>query len=392
MERRANCTHISMVMVHGPYRCSVCSRRGGFGTLYRCSQDLPGFYSKENEIARIDNIVRNGVRGKTSIFRAADSKLLETRQKDDQPKVEFSSSFSQGLYSPEQREILLKQKSHVRASMSIFSHLSQTTNVITPSMPNSVIASSPDLVVDKVSQDITFARYESSFGPEAPEKSFQEVESRCCSLKICHHCRANFLERAWGRIDAIALLDPALLPPGMPSQLSQLNSLVNVSRGISPVKVVRNLGLRPPQPNRSIIIDTDLEASSLSSSPASSSSSRSNSVHHRFRQNLTRIFGGMLTSRRRSSKSFRQSSPKHEENHTPSRVSKKDLKKGDGAATTLQSELDEENLKIAAAVPLPGSENEDGSEYFGSGEVVLRDGVAVTEEAVGERMADITIL
>jgi hypothetical protein len=392
MERRANCTHVSMVMVYGPYRCSSCNRRGGFGSIYQCSQDLPERYSGENEIVKIDHIVRNGAPGRTSIFQPLDLNTPNSRQKDGEPRVEFNPNISRELCSPDQWEILLKQKLHVRACMTLYSQHPRNNDLTKLLVPGSIIASTPNIAIDNISQDVSSAQDESSSGRKALEKHFRDDDPPTCSVKICHHCRPSFLERTWGRIDAIALLDPALLPRNTPSEFFRMYPHTTISNGISSAEVVRNLGLRQPPPGSSLVIDPDLEVSSLSSSKASSSSSGRDRSYHGFRQSLTRAFRGMLRSRRQSNRSSRRPRSLHEEDHALSEVSKEELTKEDDGDVTLWAQLDEENLRVATIVPLPERDSEDDAKGFGGGEVILKDGVAVTEEAVGERMADIIIL
>lgn len=203
-----------------------------------------------------------------------------------------------------------------------------------------------------------------------------------CHWCCCHACRPTYRDRSWQTFETILSRDT-----------TEHGSTKFGERKVIDVNVARNLGLRKPCLVFGLSEDLRTETSEDDSGSSSSKHSRltdgegegqhGDEASASTRTEVKRAFRGMLMSRRRHSYS--------------SSISKKSRRRssegGEGTGEfngTLWNELNNQLLRDATEVRLPGKDGMDGLE-FEEGEVEVEDGVAVTEEAVDLGTADIII-
>lgn len=208
-----------------------------------------------------------------------------------------------------------------------------------------------------------------------------------CSYMCCQRCRPTFQDRCFQYLEGIVhRTDPV---PNI--------DFATDNRPVANAAVVRKLGLYKPKSKRirthvnmGICEDKEdhepnhgspLQRMRYSLDDNSKDINDSEQASKGFRESVRRAFRGMITSRRRPSKSSQTSRRSKRE----SEIQEED---GEDFDMGLWKELNEELLEEASEVKLPGHDGMDGLDHE-MGEVEVPGGVSVTEEGVDLRVADI---
>ena len=388
--RRAACTHLTMEPLYGDFTCNVCSRFSSFGWVYCCTQDdPPGSRPPPNSASETTNPPPT-------------AKLS--------PWIE--KAIDDGHYTPEQIDKLRAQKQHVvdTARLAIDQFEQSQSNVANPPSQTPTTLQSVDAnphlpfpVINEVQEPAV----------TAGAKLVQQSKLRMfpfCKFCACQLCRPTHRDRAWQSFDNIFEKDQEI--PFIHYEDS--------NRPLASARILCKIGLRPPRlpkrpllgslGNRAIysrneegkfVLNDKNGSDRKSADPAGSSTDiadmKVEPESKGFREGMKRAFKSMLMTRRSSSRSLRK------------------RKSSDGTDTTdentvefdmgLWTELNDELLREASAVPLPGKDSierltknvakmEVGSTggvagVAGVAGVTGVGGVAVTEEAADLGTADV---
>ena len=389
--RRAACTHLTMEPLYGDFTCNVCSRFSSFGWVYCCTQDDP------------------------PAARPPPNSISETTNPPPTAKLSpwIEKAIDEGHYTPEQIHKLQAQKQHVVdiARLAIDQFEQSQSNVanplsLTPTTLQSVDANPhlPFPVINEVQEPAAAGP------PTAGAKLVQQSKLRMfpfCKFCACQLCRPTHRDRAWQSFDDIFEKDQEI--PFIHYEDS--------NRPLASASILRKIGLRPPRlpkrpllgslGNRAIysrneegkfVLNDKNGAYRRSADPTGSSTDiadvKVEPESKGFREGMKRAFKSMLMTRRSSSRSLRK------------------RKSSDGTDTTdentvefdmgLWTELNDELLREASAVPLPGKDSIERltkdvakMEVGGTGGVAGVagvtgvGGVAVTEEAADLGTADV---
>ncbi len=220
-----------------------------------------------------------------------------------------------------------------------------------------------------------------------------------CKFRSCHNCRPTFRDRAWQVLEQIFAFD----------FFTSMRYSSESRRGVSDVEIVRKIGLHKTRPTRPPLRRLDsiglysptssgnmVRTTSKTSKQSTAvmgfstatdtvdiSDAKTEPESRGFRDSVKRAFRGMLSSRRRdSSLSMNGSSSAHKGGFDDEDDGAVDFDMG------LWHRLNDELLRDASVVPLPGHDGMDGLSHE-EGEIEVKDGVAVTEEGVDLGTADI---
>ena len=380
--RRAACTHLTMEPLYGDFTCNVCSRFSSFGWVYCCTQDdPPGARPMPNSIS-------------------------ETTNPPPTTKLSpwIAKAIDDGHYTPEQIDKLRAQKQHVvdtaRLAIDQFEHSqSNVANPLsqTPTTLQSVDANPhlPFPVINEVQEPATDP-------PTAGAKLVQQSKLRMfpfCKFCACQLCRPTHRDRAWQSFDDIFEKDQEI--PFIHYEDS--------NRPLANASILRKIGLRPPRlPKRPILgslgnraiysrndqgkfVLNDQNGSYLKSADPAGSSIDIADVKVEpeskgFREGMKRAFKSMLMTRRSSSRSLRKRKSSDGTDSTDENTVEFDM--------GLWTELNDELLREASAVPLPGKDSierltKDVAKMEVATGVTGVGGVAVTEEAADLGTADV---
>ena len=389
--RRAACTHLTMERLHGDFTCNVCSRFSSFGWVYCCTQDdPPGSRPPHNSISETTN----------SPPTAKLSPWIEKAIED-------------GHYTPEQIDKLRAQKQHVvdTARLAIHQFEQSQSNAANPLSQTPTTLQSVDANPHLPFPVINEVQEPAAAGPPtAGAKLVQQSKLRMfpfCKFCACQLCRPTHRDRAWQSFDDIFQKDQEI--PFIHYEDS--------NRPLASASILRKIGLRPPRlPKRPLLRSLDSraiysrnqkgkfvlndkhESSRESADPAGSSADiadmRVEPESKGFREGMKRAFKSMLMTRRSSSRSLRKRKARDGTDSTDENTVEFDM--------GLWTELNDELLREASAVPLPGKDSierltkdvarmEVGSTGGVAGVAGSTGvgGVAVTEEAADLGTADV---
>lgn len=376
-----------MERLYGPYSCSVCQRPSQlFGWLYSCTQDDRRSVSWDNGLAKTagmdaEGVHENSIREETIKEQPALAPSLN-------PWVE--NAIQEGQYTLEQVATLRAQRQKVVDAIAaaedfIKNHPEDVSNSLPPlsavksssidastSLPNPPTAEVQDRKELEQPRAVTASQPKPSMFP-------------FCKLRYCQNCRPTFRDRTWIKFEDVFTRDSHI--PAIDFEHDK--------RPISRVDLVRKLGLRELRPSRpsrlsfhnarrySVNLTRQLLPNSLHNrlsanltGPYDSPGQGTEPESKGFRDGMKRAFRGMLMYRRRSSTSTRSSL-----------TGKGGLEDID-FDIELWRDLNDELLREASNIPLPGHDGMDG---LGTepGEMEVEEGVAVTEEGVDLGTADI---
>ena len=391
--RKAVCTHVSLERVWGPnFTCSHCRKLSPLGWSYQCAQDqgedaLP-FFTLENLDVRNPQEVEN-------YYRRLEDKSAQLGQIS--PWI--LKAITEGHYTEDQIVILETQKQGVNdmifAAAEAACKEGDSTRYF-PSRNSPPQRSSLSAMLNVKSPPTAPLSYGEYMLRLVPNRSQR------CQYRTCQNCRPISRDRAWACIDHV--IEMAIVP--------EINFEYDF-RPISNVNLVRNIGLRtPPKPARpklerplpplppSSIDVTDARGNERGHGPDSShhklgidgQSSESVTTQNQatdgssIRKSLRRTLKGIWDGRRawipsrNPSQADQKISPPENRNRT---------KESETDSFKTQGTEDLDHLIQGTQVPLPG---EDGKDALGDeveqdklnedGEVIVSDGIAVTEEAI----------
>ncbi|KAL8911142.1 MAG: hypothetical protein Q9171_003633 [Xanthocarpia ochracea] len=377
LSRRAACTHLNMERLYGDFDCMVCHHPSRWGWVYSCTQD------EQHEL--VVSPTRNSIPSKPAWTA------------DLSPWIQ--QGIAKGQYSAEQIEKMVAQRqkvidtiaaseAHFKKTQSASSRMSVRKSTSTPI---SVVVN-PDLPIINTNEN---AETSSDRIRQSVDQS-SIAKARIfpyCRYRACQMCRPTYRDRTWQVIEDA--FTTKISPPGLYD--------VDADRPVSRLSMVRSIGTgrtrapRPPLRTYDSVglykINAEGRLSLNSAKPsgvpepiesiaADVADERNEPDSKGFRDSVKRAFKGMLmSSRKRDSWSSR---------YNKRSARSVDMPENDDAEFDLGlwKELSEELLSEAAAVPLPGHDGKDGLETE-TDEVDVEGGVAVTEEAVETRTADI---
>ena len=384
--RRAACTHLTMEPLYGDFTCNVCSRFSSFGWVYCCTQDdPPGSRPPPNSIS-------------------------ETTNPPPTAKLSpwIAKAIDDGHYTPEQIEKLRAQKQHVvdTARLAIDQFEQSQSNVAnplskTPTTLQSVDANPhlPFPIINEVQEPAATSP------PTAGAKLIQQSKLRMfpfCKFCACQLCRPTHRDRAWQSFDDIFGKDQEI--PFIHYEDS--------NRPLASASILRKIGLRPPKlpkrpllaslgnravysrnENGKFVLNDKHESHPEPADPAASSTDiadmKIEPESKGFREGMKRAFKSMLMTRRSSSRSLRKRKARDGTDSSDENAVEFDM--------GLWTELNDELLREASAVPLPGKESIErltkdiAKMEVGNGGVTGMGGVSVTEEAADLGTADVIL-
>ena len=424
---RAQCTHMSLARVYGPYTCMHCNKIPALGWVYRCTQDHRQISkTREKPSEKVDENQPATCIGNpfSPLSDASDVQLNPWMEK----------AIHDGHYTPEQIRILRTQKRKVN---DILSSVDGKLEWI-PELDTSVVAVGPPAmrpalpIISNLSSNMS----PSSSGDATQEtsdvfshgstnrNSSYSCQSRSlplfpvCCYRTCSTCRPTFRDRSWQRFGEV-LLDDVQVPT-----LNEEKTL------LSDVRLVRELGLNAQLPcerrcgrmrlstqeqeefqagneeyNRSMKEEDEAERSiyfagvRTEARPASSARNLGNGQESvGFRDSIRHAFRGMLLGRRRESIVREELESRRKDGKRSTKASVKSLRTAprrpqedtEESDLGVWEDLDENWALEASRVSLPPTETE--HEVMGEGvdaEIHVPGGVALTEEGVDLGAADI---
>lgn len=414
--RRAACTHLTMERLYGDFTCNVCSRYSNFGWVYCCTQDrVPESYATPDSISEISSPLSQHVDGsgdKANGFDdlpmlppAVDEDPRQGGEDESMPTAELSPWIEQaikdGHYTPEQVAKLRAQKQHVvdtaRAAIDQFEQ-SQTkdTNLPThtPTTLQSVDANPhlPFPVINEV-QERSVTSPPTGNATLALQPKLRMFPF--CRFCACQLCRPTHRDRAWQRLDDVFAKDHEI--PFIDYEDS--------NRPMASASIMSKIGLRPPRlPRRPFLRTFDSKAFYSRNEDGHIVFNNNNGSVHKsadptnpstdiadmkveaeskgFRESMKRAFKSMLMTRRSSSRSIRKRKARDETDTSDEDAVEFDM--------GLWRKLNDELLKEASSVPLPGKDSIEGlSKELAEMGMKEVGGVAVTEEAADLGTADV---
>ncbi|CAF9943357.1 MAG: hypothetical protein ALECFALPRED_011135 [Alectoria fallacina] len=418
--RRAACTHLTMERLYGDFTCNVCSRFSYFGWVYCCTQDdVPQSQATRDSISEISSPPHEHVNGGEKKANGVDDPCMTLPAVNEDPRLgeedvrmptaELSpcieNAIKDGHYTPEQVDKLRAQKQHVvdtaRAAIDHFDQ-SQTNNNISPPQASTTLQSvdaNPHLpfpVINEVQEP-------SVTGSTTTNVALvQQSKIRMfpfCKFCACQLCRPTHRDRAWQRFEVVFEEDHEI--PFIHYEDS--------NRPMASASLLSKIGLRPPRlSTRPVLRSLDSRALYSRNEAGQIFFSNNNNRSYRksadptssstdiadmkieleskgFRESMKRAFKSMLMTRRPSSRSILKRKAREGTDTTNEDTVEFDM--------GLWKELNDELLKEASDVPLPGKDSIERLSKevaeMGVGGVGGVEGVAVTEEAADLGRADV---
>lgn len=370
--RRAACTHLTMTRLLGVYRCYVCDCIPNIGWVYTCTQDHEGELRLD---AGMDT---------SPVDMERNARLQEKNDiAADQLSGWIVKAIEDGHYTAEQIEILKAQKRKVKETITALEDPFRVSNgkpavSLAPESSTTLpsIDSNPHLLPPVVTEapETQSTHQTPEWAAQPRAKLFPD-----CRWKCCHACRPTYRDRSWQSLKGVLAGNMA------PFTVEDFNN-----HRVTDANVARSLGLRNPpifdafedinvestEEEENIFSDLDLRRANEQNEEREEDSSSKG-----FRASVKRAFRGMLMSRRRNSFSSHISAKSRK------RSLRRDGEDGEEFDIGLWRDMNDELLQAAADIRLPG-DGMDGVE-FEKEEVEVEGGVAVTEEAVDLRTADI---
>ena len=394
--RRAACTHITLTRLYGPYRCIHCHRTSRLGWVYHCTQDHDGHLSESqdtNERTVVDTLDTDlDEKSETSILDSLTIEFVE-KNEDERHGIQLSAwieeAIKKGYYTPNQIVLLRAQKRKVNRSII---HAEQTppfrvkTHSAHPPKPASDYDPSSKLQLLSIdgSPDIPKSDLPKTTN-DTPSKAPLFLK---CTYKCCQNCRPSSRDRAWQYFgDVFASSEP------IPTiDFSKDN------RPISKAGVLRCLSIhkkRPVIPEDNSIDVTAINKQRYVTPKESKYDGKTypptqrigkvepGATNQSVREGVKRVFHGMIMSRRRPSRSSKSSKGSKKGKF---RAEQEDVEEMDLALR--RNHTTDAVLSDAVCTELP---EDDGTSWLDTseGEVIVGDGVAVTEEAIDLGTADI---
>jgi hypothetical protein len=438
--RKAACTHLTMERLYGDFQCSLCHRFPDFGWVYSCVQDdEPHTFSATHAIEGIPSLTVEGTIGEPNQAKDLDSSNLL----DEDPRPEgtdfrmptaqlnpwIEKAIKEGHYTPEQVEILRAQKQKVfetaKTAIERFQESEMSKNTTSPARKASTsqsVDANPHLPFPVINEVQEASTEEGTSGLARPSTS--QLDLRMfphCKFRACQLCRPTYRDRTWQCFGHIFELEVPI----------DIASLQEENRPLGSVSMMRTIGLRKPPVRRRFPLRTHDSRSIYTSNEAGQLVFQNNSRRlsspsiagydqrsvdtagsedisdakveepesKGFRESMRRAFKSMMLTRRDSSRSeLRKRKGRDSSESTSTEVDAAAFDMG------LWQELNDELLREASSVPLPGKDsiktdasNEEVGLIEEDGHVEADDlleevdvaGVAITEEAAETGTNDI---
>ncbi|PMD59238.1 uncharacterized protein K444DRAFT_591416 [Hyaloscypha bicolor E] len=221
------CTHLTMTRLYtSEYRCSICLRIGSMGWVYRCTQDRELLLEEDMEREKLDKLCGIFERPTSPRPRGPAARLSSMSFFDENSDEALES------YSIEQLQTILKQRAHANdlASPRSDPHPLQIPHTLFPLLINPLFPN-PDIIT--------------SVTPEKSSKPWLPLRGGECQFKVCHSCRPTCEIRSYLSLNGIANND---IPP---TAITGFGFNLTRKRPVALVEHVKNLGLRknpPPRP------------------------------------------------------------------------------------------------------------------------------------------------
>ena len=394
--RKAVCTHVSLERVWGSqFICSHCRMVPPMGWSYQCTQDqgedaLPFFTLESLDIRNPQEI--------ESYYQRLEHKSMQLGQIS--PWI--LKAIREGHYTEDQIVILEAQKQGVNdmifaAAEAAYQEGDSTRFFPSRSPPPQRSISTMLSVKAPPVAPPTYGEYMLRLVPNRSQR---------CTYRTCQNCRPVSRDRAWACIDHA--IDTTIIP--------EINFEYDF-RPVSDINLLRNIGLRTPPKPAKLKYERPLPPlppSSLDIATAPGNGHDSDSRHHKpgidressessttlsqttdgssIRKSLRRTLKGIWDGRRAWI-------PSRSPSQTETKVglsNKRNEKESETDSCKTQGTEELDHQTQGTKVPLPGEDGKDGLEDgFGpdklneQGEVIVDDGIAVTEEAIFFHEADI---
>ena len=412
---RAACTHLTMERLYGDFTCNICSRFSNFGWLYCCTQDAkPESSVTPDSISEISSQPyqhingsgekANGVHDPSKVPPAVSEDPRLGGEYAPMPTAQLNpwieKEIKDGHYTPEQVAKLRAQKQHVvdtaRAAIDHFEQI-QTNNTISPPRTPTTLQS-VDAIPHLPFPVINEVREPSATSPPTANVTLDQQPKLTmfpfCKFCACQLCRPTYRDRAWQRFDDV--FEKKYEIPFIHYE--------DRNRPLASASILSTMGLRPPRLRRPLLRSLDSrvlysrnEDSQIvfnnnsgsyrkSADPTSLSTDiadvKAEAETKGFRESMKRAFKGMLMNRRPSSRSVRKRKAREGTDTTEEDVVEFDM--------GLWKELNDELLREASGVPLPGKDSVEGlSKEVAEMNIGGVGGIAVTEEAADLGRADV---
>lgn len=364
-----------MERLYGDWECIVCHRPSRWGWVYSCTQD---------DQQEATDLPRSSIPSKPAWTA------------DLTPWIQ--EAIAKGHYTAEQIDKMVAQRQKVIDTIAASeAHFRKTrsasnrTSVRKSTSTHTSIAANPGLTSSEgVGSNPDSTRQSLDQSAVAITRIFPYCRYRACQL-----CRPTYRDRTW------QVFEDTFTTKSQPPNLRDIDA----DRPVSDLNLLRNIGTRKVRAPRPVLRTFDsmglyrvngegrlaFNGTNTSAFPepidslAADLADRNNTEPDSkgFRDSVKRAFKGMLmSSRKRESWSSK---------HSRKSARKMEAPENDSAEFDLGlwKELNEELLKEAAGITLPGHDGKDGLEMDGEDVVEVEGGVAVTEEAVETGTADI---
>ena len=380
----------------------MCHRHPNIGWVYRCTQDYGGFLPESD-------------------FAIREMQIVETIQKSDDASSRLSpwivKAIEENQYTLEQIAMLRSQKQKVKSAIlgqedraatpsdcsresNLSTDFGSTTSTTTGSTQPDDTSDPPSRVSTCIQEsgsnwcDEHLSAKGAGVSNLLPESNKTEPPFPICTWKCCHKCRPTYRDRAYQSLDGI------VNNPCKPAPVWELEN-----RRVSDIQIVAKIGLPRLRHIYKSIDGHHYDTSMISgeSNMAESESGRVGNMEAKtsrrksgFRAKVRKAIKGAGSKSRDKSCSRKSSSPNSSQESQKRygrsmlflRRTPKQPRSGYGGRVIEDKQLQESlMLMIAINTPLPDAALE--VEELEGGEVEVEDGVAVTEEGVGLRVADI---
>lgn len=397
--RRAACTHIVMERLYGVQKCGICQMPSRWGWVYGCVQDnghlpLKDETSTATLASRIHEMVDQESRSQSSASEEQiypiSPRISEPDNGSREPTVPvrlspwIEKAILEGHYTPTQIFKMRAQRQQaIEAAAAAEKHIREH--------PEHSANPPPSPTTSPQSQDGT-ENSQPNDVPPATEVEGSLLKDRGvepsdrprmfprCHFYACQRCRPTFRDRTWVKFeDVMAQTGPIPLPnfETDPRCCPSKDTIGRLGLRVYPAPTFEelnpNIRIFPPMdeamrrlplpllPDWREVTDELVEAESGG-----------------FRESMKRAFRGMLSRNGRTlySRAYRKRRTRYGRN----RFFEFDM--------NLFTQLNEELLREASSIPLPGHDGMDGLADE-EGEIEVEEGVAVTEEGVDLGTADI---
>ena len=383
--RRAACTHLTLTRIYGPFRCSHCNRCPRLGWVYRCTQDHGGHHASQGlDEKKTWDTLAAATDGACSVSNlvSVDDDASEESNGSESHIVQLSpwmeEAVEKGQYSPDQVTVLRAQRQKVHDMLQQDKNIAQLQHKfrLVTSLSTFLSTSSSDLTFQILTVNVSQERLFSDLTLKVNDKPSKSPPFQPCSYKCCQSCRPASKDRAWQYLVSI-------VRSSVPIPIIDFSK---DNRPVSNVEILRRLSThKDKEPSTTMSKSDEMVISTIDEQryvlPNPKPYQPTFSLTGQGIREIKRAFHGMLMSRRRPSRSSQSSQQSRRSRFREHKMEEIDLGLGQGDRPDLL-------LSQAIRTQLP-DDGEDGWMDYQDGEVIVEDGVAVTEEAIDLGTADI---